>query len=252
MKNPPRDRTVLVVLFLIGVIATLGLIQLYTVVLVPAFAPPPTLDQQYISAIEDSMIAKDSEISSNLTPIWENNSNLVWQGQGENATVLMVTWTKYANSYPVGQNVTMSWGDTWVTAAPQIQVFFRDHTSSDINHTLRAAQLLGMPANTSNTYFVELWVNPQSLFRPTPDNEVGDTTASLSFPANATAEYKDWFNSNIIYSYYPMRYPWTRLGYTYDWGSSNHVGLSEFIISPNSTVTVKSVASTTEYLRGSP
>jgi hypothetical protein len=250
MNKPPRDRTILIVLFLIAVIATLGLIQLYTVVLVPAFAPPPTLDQQYISAIEDAMIAKDSEVSSNLTPIWENNSNLIWQGQGENATVLVVTWTKYANSYPVGQNVTTSWGDTWVTATPQIQVFFRDHTSSDVNYTLRTAQLLGMPANTSNTYFVELWVKPQALFRPTPDNEVGDTTASLTFPANATAEYKYWFNSNIIYSYYPMKYPWTRLGYTYDWGSTNHVGLSEFIIPANSTVTVNSVTATSEYLRG--
>jgi hypothetical protein len=252
MKNPPRDRTVLVVLFLIGVIATLGLIQLYTVVLVPAFAPPPTLDQQYITAIEDAMIAKENEISTNLTPIWENNSNLVWQGEGENATVLVVTWTKYISSYPVGQNVTTSWGNTWVTTAPEIQVFFRDHVSSDANYTLRAAQLLGIPANTSSTYFVELWVKPQSLFRPTPDNEIGDTTASLTFPANATATYKSWFDGNIIYSYYPMKAPWTRLGYTYDWGSSNHVGLSEFIISANSTVTVKSVASTAEYLRCSP
>ena len=89
--------------------------------------------------------------------------------------MLVVTWTKYANSYPVGQNVTTSWGDTWVTVAPQIQVFFNDHVASDANDTVRAAQLLGMPANTTNTYFVELWVKPQTLFRPTPDNEVATT-----------------------------------------------------------------------------
>ena len=49
--------------------------------------------------------------------------------------------------------------------------------------------------------------------------------------------YTGWFNNrkNYIYSNarsYPASspYPWTRLGYTYDWGSRNHVGLSEFVV----------------------
>ena len=113
-----------------------------------------------------------------------------------------------------------------------------------------STQLLGLPANSTNTYFVELWVKPQSLFRPTPDNEITDTTALLNFPANATAYYKEWFNSNIISSYYPMKYPWTRLGYTYDWGdSTTHIGLSEFILKQNATASVKSVTSTVDYLK---
>jgi hypothetical protein len=245
-----KDHTVIVVFFVIGIIATLGISTLYTAVIAPAFAPPPTLDQRYQAAIEDSMVAKESEIATNLTPITENNTNLIWQGEGENATVLVVTWTKYINSYPVGQNVTISWGNTWVTVAPEMRTFFQNHAASDTNSTLRAAQLLGLPANTTNTYFVELWVNPESLFRPAPDNEITDTTALLNFPANATADYKEWFNSNIISSYYPMKYPWTRLGYTYDWGdSTTHVGLSEFILEQNATAVVKSVTSTVDYLK---
>ncbi len=253
MKNPPKDRTVLIALFIVGVIATLAVSQLYTAVIAPAFAPPPTLEQLYVKAVEDAMVAKENEVSHNLTPILANNSDLIWQGEGENSSVLMVTWTKYASSYPVGENVSISWGDTWVTAAPEIQRFFREHVSSDANFTVRAAQLLGLPANTTNTYFVELWVKPQMLFRPTPDNEITDTTASLMFPANATVDYKAWFNSNIIYSYYPMKYPWTRLGYTYDWGSTvDHVGLSEFILKQNATIMVKSVTPTVEYLQNNP
>ena len=47
-----------------------------------------------------------------------------------------------------------------------------------------------------------------------------------------------------------MKYPWTRLGYTYDWGdSTTHVGLSEFILEQNATVMVKSVTSTVDYLK---
>jgi hypothetical protein len=97
---------------------------------------------------------------------------------------------------------------------------------------------------------VELWVKPESLFRPTPDTEITDTTVSLNFPANATSDYKEWFNSNIINSYYPMKNPWTRLGYTYDWGdSTTHVGLSEFILEQNATAMVKSVTPTVDYLK---
>lgn len=249
MKQPSSDRRVIVILFIIVVISTLAISELYTGVIAPALAPPPTLEQRYEWAIEDAMIAKPSEISNNLTPITVNNSNLIWQGEGDNASVLVVTWTKYANSYPVGANVSTTWGYTWVTAAPELQRFFENHVSSGQNLTLRAAQLLGLPANTTNTYFVELWVKPQALFRPTPDNEINDTTASLTFPSTATADYKVWFNNYIITAYYPMKYPWTRLGYTYDWDSSNHVGLSEFVIWQNSTVTVKSVTPTLEYLQ---
>jgi hypothetical protein len=244
-----KDKSIVVVLFVVAIIATLGLSTLYTAVIAPALAPSPTLDERYLAAIKDAMIAEPDEVSTNLTPITLNNSDLVWQGEGENATVLVVTWTKYASSYPVGENITTTWGETYVTIAPELQEFFKHNVASDANYTLRAIQLLGLPANTTKTCFVELWVKPESLFRPTPDNEINDTTASLIFPANVTAEYKEWFNSYIISAYYPMNFPWTRLGYTYDWGDSTHVGLSEFVIEQNATLTVKSVTPTAEYLQ---
>jgi hypothetical protein len=212
-------------------------------------APILSLPEMYQNAIEDATIAKPNEISSNLTPIIESNGNLSWQGESGNKSVLVVTFTKYASSYPAGETVNTTWGETWVTVAPEIKTFFHDNSASVSNLTLRALQLLGLPSNNSNSYFVEMWVNPQSLFRPTPDNEIDDTTAQLTFPASATADYRTWFNSNIIYSYYPEKYPWTRLGYTYDWGNSfSHVGLSEFVLKQNSIVTVKSVTPIEEYL----
>jgi len=188
------------------------------------------------------MIAKPAEVCSNLTAIVESNTGLVWQGSAGNKSVLVATLTKYASSYPVDQTICNSWGEIWVTVVPEIQTFFQTNVGAEVNLTLRALQVLGLPPTSSNTYFVELWVSPDQLFRPTPDNEINDTTAQLEFPASATTEYKEWFNGNIIYSYYPVRYPWTRLGYTYDWGNpSSPFGLSEFVLKQNSTVTVKSV-----------
>ncbi len=238
----------LAAVFILGIIVCAGVYQAYGAI-ETSFSPKLTLQQMYQNAIEDAMIAKPVEISNNLTPIVESNSDLVWSGEAGNKSVLVVTLTKYASSYPVGEEVTTSWGETWVTVVPEIQNFFQSNVGSDANFTLRTLQLLGLPPNSSSTYFVEMWVSPQSLFRPTPDSEVTDNTAQLDFPSSTTSEYKDWFNGNIVYSYYPERYPWTRLGYTYDWAdTASHVGLSEFVLKQNSTVTVQAVYTINDYL----
>ena len=249
MRTEQSYRIKILVFFVIGVIVGVGFSQLYVNVIQPSLAPSLSVEQMYEQAVDDAVVAKPSEIYSGLTPIVETNLNLSWRGESGNKSVLVVVWTKYDSSYPVGETVNTTWGDTWVTVAPEIKTFFKNHVDPNSNLTLRVKQLLGLPPNSSNLYFVEFWVNPQSLFRPTPDNEINDTVAQLTFPASATAAYKEWFNGNIIYSYFPPRYPWTRLGYTYDWSASGvHVGLSEFVLAQYSTVTVESVTPTLDYL----
>ena len=42
--------------------------------------------------------------------------------------------------------------------------------------------------------------------------------------------------------------PWTRLGYTYDWGNqASEVGLSEFVVWAKTTVKVESVTQNADY-----
>ena len=208
---------------------------------------PLTIDQMYTNAVRDAMVAEQSEIVNNLTAIADTNANLFWNGTGSNETVLVVTWTKYISSYPVNTTVNTTWGDTWVTVVPEMKDFFSNKTFE--NKTLRAEQLLGLQPNKGYTYFVELWVKPSDLFRPAPDNEINDTTAQLAFPSNVDANYTTWFNDSIIYSYFTKQMPWTRLGYTYDWGNhANEVGLSEFVIRKGAEVSVKSVTPALEYL----
>jgi hypothetical protein len=141
---------------------------------------------------------------------------------------------------------------------------------------LRIEQLLGVPPNNGKTKFVELWVNPGDLFRPSPDPEVTDHEADLDFP-NVTspfvqmtdtpkitdwdpvlnryfeANYVTWFNRrrNTVYTA-EVPYPWTRLGYTYDWGkkSGGHVGMSEFVVRGGSTVGVYAVTPNDAYFEG--
>jgi hypothetical protein len=227
----------------------IGLILSGVVSSLSSKGPELTLKEKYVRAIDNAMIAKSRDRYDHLTPIRDNNTELFWKGEGANRSVLMVIFTRFNSSYPIGQTVNTSWGDTWVTVGLEIKGFFRDRVTEGTNLTLRVAQLLGLPPDTKNEFFVEAWVKPLDLFRPSPDNEINDTDAQLTFPAGVNASYVKWFNGNIIYSYYPKNFPWTRLGYTYDWGNSNSdVGLSEFVIKKGSIIEVKSISTVDQYL----
>jgi hypothetical protein len=203
----------------------------------------------YESAVFNAMLPNAGDIDNNLTPIVESNNNLSWMGLGSDKRVLMVIWTKYPSSYPVGKKINTTWGDTWVTAYPELKNYFKNHPPTNGDQRLQVAQLLGMPPNSNNTYFVEVWVKPTDLFRPSADNEINDTTAQLNFPENTALSYKKWFLNNTIYSYFTKKLPWTRLGYTYHWeNSETKIGLSEYVIKQNSEVIVQSTIPNQDYL----
>jgi hypothetical protein len=86
------------------------------------------------------------------------------------------------------------------------------------------------------------------MFRPSPDPEITDTVASLEFPTGAPDTHVQWFNARLASSYGTDGYPWTRLGYTYDWAPcGSEVGLSEFVVGKGTTVGVASVSTTDDY-----
>ena len=253
----------------------------------------PDQQAQYASAVADASVALPSEISRELTPITGQNQNLIWENGVVDSRLLVVTWMGDAGKYyqctdPAGcsgNTVCIEGGecptykyDSWITVVPEIKNFFANTPPEP----LRIAQLLGLPpeaaiAGNPNEYkyMLELLVAPKDLFRPCPDTEISDTVCELGFPVDAFQipdltnlvrasagpnygvfmTYPDWFRNQTRYSYTPGSnpYPWTRLGYTYDWGSSLHVGLSEFVvhgrIANGSTISVgiKSVKTTVAY-----
>jgi hypothetical protein len=209
-----------------------------------------TLAKSYNAAVIDAMVAEQSEICSTLVAIKPDNNYLSWS----NGYVLVVTWTKYCSGYSVGDTISLSWGETWVTAVPELKDWYKRNPVPKDKLTIRTEQLLGLPVNSHDSCFVELWTKPADLFRPAYDNEIDTKFSGINFPVNVSSGYVTWFNNNIISSYYPsnesQKYPWTRLGYTYDWGNpSNKIGLSEFILKKNSKVIIKSKQSTADYIR---
>ncbi|MDA3838047.1 MAG: hypothetical protein PF574_03590 [Candidatus Delongbacteria bacterium] len=206
-----------------------------------------TIEQMYSNAISDAILAEESEIYDGLTAIIPSNPDLLWSP--DSSQVLVISWTRYPDSYPVDSTITCWWGDTWVTAVPDLEKWVTNH-AIDVNEpSLRFRQLLGLPPVSEHSHFVEFWASPEDLFRPAPDSEITDNICELAFSDSVDTEYVDWFNSNILYSYFPQRYPWTRLGYTYDWGSENtEIGLSEFVLRQDADIVVERVISTNEFV----
>lgn len=209
------------------------------------------LKYTYALAVKNAEKAEPQEISKNLIAVVPWNQNLTWKKQEQKPWVLVATWTNY-DGYDdkIGQSIALS-REIWVTTVPEVKDFCKELTE---NKTLRLEQRLGLPANANKTKFVEMWVEPSNLFRPSPDPEITDSEAEINFRLanrflNTSDDYIKWFNDLKMKSYGTNGYPWTRLGYTYDWGQDDHIGLSEFVIIKGATVEINAVSATSEYCR---
>jgi hypothetical protein len=251
---------------------------------------PSALQTLYSSAVYDARSVTPAKISVNLTPITNDNANLIWENGIPGSRLLVLSWirssdAKYYNGsndpacVPGATDCTLK-ADLWVTVVPEMREFFHGKPPQP----LRIAQLLGVPPEYAleERSMVELWVSPKDMFRPCPDPEISDRECQAEFPAdpfrtfsstellrategpgwNVFMNYTGWFNNRRNYIYtnprnYPASspYPWTRLGYTYDWGSSSHLGLSEYVVHGRKqsgsgiTVGIRQLKTTADYFR---
>jgi hypothetical protein len=205
-------------------------------------------DPAYRAAIEDARVAEPSEVCRTLTAIALDTPGLVWEGQPGRSRVLVMRWIKSSEFDDfVGRDATILEA-SFVTAVPEVADWFRSHHEKATVERLE--QLLGLPPKNGKTRFVQLWVWPRDLLRPSPDPEVTDREAELDFRQGVDKAYVRWFSDRQATCYSGVApYPWTRLGYTYDWGSSNHVGVSEFVVRAHARVGVRAVVSNDEFFR---
>lgn len=214
----------------------------------------------YQQAMEDVVYLKKSNVYDDLVAINKSNKDLIWKTVNGEEYVLMLTWKGQGS---IGfYEPYLNWGffntgdwPVWLTTAPQLLNFMKKENPKDVN--MRLKQLLGLPPSSIYTHFVELWVRPKDLFRPCLDNEIADKTCDLCFPSTVDSAYKAWINDTRLSRYYPddcglmNQYPWTSLGYTYDWNpkSKRHIGMSEFVLPANKNAVVNGIYTTEEYLK---
>jgi hypothetical protein len=217
--------------------------------------------EDYEKAVIEAMRVEESDASRSLLPIDPNQS------------VTVVTWTQQ-NSVQYFKLPKLG-RDTWVTVAPHPQSFCQDYVKShnaDLEQlTVRLKQRLGLPLEPTRDTFVEFRVNGSNLFRPCFHKsgskdfcsavkilqsraEVKEDFKTLA-PGNDQGFDKYWVLNNYYRSYASNPpYPWTALGYTFDWapkedGSGDFVkqGESEFVVPAETTIQFVSSTDTTAY-----
>ena len=192
-------------------------------------------EKAYQDARIDAADPQPNEVLDNLTAIVESNPNLIWEGQPGKRRVVVATFTTTA-TYKEGEQIFPSPDGIWVTIAPELKDFCTNYKKTGVDNdqlNLRLKQLLGLPPNSDYTHIAEIWVHPQYLKRPTLDPEINDRTVQLPnpiqgsfpFPEGVDDAYQQWFKK-LFNNRNTSPYPWTALGYTYDWDTVGEILLN--------------------------
>jgi hypothetical protein len=128
-------------------------------------------------------------------------------------------------------------------------------------------QLLGLHPNSPIWHFVTLSVSRADVFRPAVDPDTttrwpcrNPRAASCGqiFPTSTPVSHLIWMANQMAAAWEiatPLArdgYPWTRLGYTYNWRpGADRYGASEYVLREGATVTVTAVTPYRRYCRAS-
>jgi len=166
---------------------------------------------------------------------------------GDNTQVILVTWHNNPDRFKDGEITTLKDGEVlWAYTDKEFLKWFRENHEKVDNWDVRLKQLLGKPLETDNRYFTVFWAKVTDVFRPAFFPEINsnmmNTTFSNTLEEDTTANamwFKNWFDKENSAIRKDVG-PWTRLGYTYDWGNpDSKYGLSEFIVKEGAEVEVK-------------
>jgi hypothetical protein len=179
-------------------------------------------------------------------------------------SVRVATLTTY--NYPSGEQDLQR--AIWVSVVPEVRDSCLSWEEEGAALTMRLRQLLGLRPADSVSHFVEMTVTAAALFRPTVDPAVttpwpcpegpAGGTCGLLFPAGVDSTHVAWMARQMLSSWqvpngFPadtasgggrgtLGYPWTRLGYTYNWHpGSPRYGASEYLVRAGSRVRVDSI-----------
>lgn len=215
-----------------------------------------TLAEIYELSIQLAKETSPEKIHKRLFAISSSNHLLHRKSIDSKDTVLMVTLTPFFSHYKQNTPITLQ-RYIWVTASPELHMFCNQYVAQQnkIDEPAlitRLQQKLGLPFKAGEHKIVELWVQPEDLFRPCADSEITDNECQLDFPEHAPEEHRRWLAEKVASSFHPheaVRYSFTSLGYTYDWcpDAVTSVGLSEYVIKMGSEVFVGNIHSPMEY-----
>ena len=179
-----------------------------------------------------------------------------------NGEVLVATVTSLDGD--PGTLLTASDAGIWVTGVPEVKDICLTWTS-DID--MRMRELLGLPPEADVPRVLTLRVKAADVFRPSPHGTITTTMPCTQlqdaptppdcgnlFPPEATAEHYQWIAQQSFELHeIPDGYPWTHLGYTYNWApDQDRYGASEYVIRSGATALIVANVTTPAYCKQAP
>lgn len=213
--------------------------------------------EQYKAAVE---AAKDGGCEQ-VRPLVVIDSTLesdkvTWNAEKEK--VLMVVAHASPEMFESATPVTIT-SEMRVFSDREFLEWFRMNRKGVRNWGLRLRQLLGLPREEKLTHFTTIWVEPKDLIRPAYTPSIASSEMACRFEDDDDSQLdslgmwlRNWFDKTWSASYKSDGgYPWTRLGYTYDWGAtgSDKYGLSEFLLMNESKVMVQTTKDLKSFVR---
>jgi hypothetical protein len=209
---------------------------------VPTPSGPMPAVSPYDAAIEDAAVWRPEHVLHLNAAHPDSAGNL-----------RVATFTGYPG-YVAGQSQKVP-VYVWVTLVPEVRDSCLTFTG---DKKLGLEQLLGLPAGTNDTLMVELTVRAADVFRPVTDPRItttypcGDTIQAgcgTKFPGGVSPGHLEWMARTFADHWMiPGGYPWTRLGYTYNWRpGAPRYGASEYVIRKEAWVLVESVQGYRQY-----
>ena len=201
----------------------------------------------YEQSVEDAVFAEEDEIME-LVSLTSEDDRVTWDDQGR---VLLLTFHRYPDSYPEGETVTLEWGEVWTFTEKEMASRFAEEMKEDKDYDLALKHLLGLPQEKESTTVTAFWVEPEDVIRPAYQMDATDGSMTVTLSDDVDEEYKAWFDQNILDSYFYGDYPWTRLGYTYNWGGhGTEYGVTEFLVKAGAQVEVEYTKTEEEFVNG--
>lgn len=220
-----------------------------------AAAPPADEGAAYRRALADAAVAEPAEA-------------LPLRSIPQGATVQVVSWMRAA-AIPCeesGCSFRVGADRLWVTLEGEVRSRCRAWGLHGDALRERLEQLLGLPPqqpeDRRKTHMVTFELARDALQRPCLGESAdasGTVRCTLRPTAAADPQLRQFVLEQMAVTWVAdghgaPGYPFTRLGYTYDWHSSaagaGHYGASEFVVRPGTEVRVTSATATDEYCRG--
>lgn len=156
---------------------------------------------------------------------------------------ILLTNGVYSQYYKHKEKINLT-RNFWVFIPKEVQAKCKER---DVKDSSRLCQFLGLDNKVERDTIAFFYINSEHLFRPAYNSDIKSVvTKSGLYPIinQPNDMVREWFKEQQKTN----KCPWTRMGYTYDWGADNtkdkdknkdekyYIGATEFVTKNNTSV----------------